>query len=1019
MQRLVHRAGGTDRRLDRVGLAIEVDRQTGRGELVRSDEEAAAGDVRKQGDRVAILRRRDGRRQSLELQRLGAAHDLRDLEGLNGVETVVICRVGQFLRAFTEQGRHAGVVLRHLELRAVLDGDRRGCRCVSVIGALRDDLVRGDLRVVLNGEASRIIDADVAGHRDGGVPDHGIARGVVIELRLRASAPRRAVAGGIRRYRNTRRIDRHVLDGEAAVVLHEHLERCELRGDGRHVDRAVIQLDLVALLKVQRLVLRAGGADRRLNRVGLAIEVDRQTCRCELVRSDEQALAGAVGEQRDGVAVCRISNGFHKRLIADAGGRVARQEGARLDAVGGHVVHSRRCGDVALSAIRFRNRNVERTTGNNGFASVGGKYCSAFQRNGIIVAEVRSDSGSAIVVRTNDGLRLITRRIHIDFRTGNIERDIIIFCHQRTEGVGRAAVLIQRYQRAVSDVEHRTRRAGRAVRTFCIDASPALDGAVVDGHIDRVERYDSIVHGTISTRQNLAAIDDIHRRCSRLITTDSQNLIVRSCCNTAHIELRVIQRQSIQVATRINAAPIILVIDDRHIFERDIDIAACIHAHAEAAAADGDRMILTINGEGLRDGITSAAALSYRSIRQQRDSGAGVGRVNRFGQVIVIRQRVVDNRAGNGKLDRHDGEAAHRDIVHFALRINFEDAEGRFPSDAVMPETDRLSGIGNAQIEREPPGCAVRRIDFHDLRYAAGIRDKGHGMNLKRQVRRFEFCRFFLRRGRRLFAEADHNRFTVAVRNARKDGRYVYVGDDAVVNRGRHDRGCVVGHNINDFRLGCAFSSDVDLHSARSAFGNRRGNSDRAVRRHFHIQVGDVLQHRNYVCRPRRCDGVRKRGVAYGADLRFTAGLAHHSIGIGIGGAFDGYGFAEQIAVPGYLNRRFCSALKDEGSAGSRKRHIAGIGRALCSGVDGVRAAADAKILRCLNVCAQCHSLCRQQTEVGDRHVGALPIDDVRGIFHEPVSTELRGRCFIRGRDRPLRMVYAFCVNKDYYSVVE
>ena len=239
------------------------------------------------------------------------------LDRLDRVDTVCIRRTeGLTVSSEERVERSHTISVGQLELCAVLDRDGGRSRGIALVGTLGHDLVGNDGRVVLNAEVGRIVDAQIAGHSDDGVPNDGAASRVVVDLRLGGTPPRRGVAAVVSLYSDARAVDGHIINDQRAVVLHDHVEGSQLGGVIGHVDLAVDQRDLVALLKVKRLVHCAGGTHGALDRVSVAVKVDGQTGTGEPVRSDEESRARAIAQQRDRIAILRRRDRVRQGLVA-------------------------------------------------------------------------------------------------------------------------------------------------------------------------------------------------------------------------------------------------------------------------------------------------------------------------------------------------------------------------------------------------------------------------------------------------------------------------------------------------------------------------------------------------------------------------------------------------------------------------------------------------------------------------------------------------------------------------------
>ena len=151
--------------------------------------------------------------------------------------------------------------------------------------------------------------------------------------------------------------DLHVGKCQVAVVLDEH-------GGQAAGERTVLQLELAALLKVPRLVLRSGGADKALaHAVVVAAEVDHDVLRMGGNRLDAVSVLN-VAEKRDqgglGSVVGNGGNGVVEGLVlhvTDLGDKYAL-----LHTV---LALSEVCRDVSLGAELCGNRRAEGTAGNS------------------------------------------------------------------------------------------------------------------------------------------------------------------------------------------------------------------------------------------------------------------------------------------------------------------------------------------------------------------------------------------------------------------------------------------------------------------------------------------------------------------------------------------------------------------------------------------------------------------------------------------------------------------------------
>ena len=310
------RAGRTDRlTIDSVSEAREVDRQAC-GELALRGLDAVAGAVSQQGDGFTILSGGEGSLERLVLGFADLGHILTGSEGARTVAVVhplVVGGSGDFGQV---------VILAHLSLFRRIGHGSLGCSVEHYLAIERASLehqAKAVLGIAAGGVDLHIaVDLALALHRhvDGGIA--AVAAHVEGEATCRVGVDGRAiddhraivvrqrVGAGVA---GIVECQRHALEGQVAVVLHQDLSL--LGGDG-----TILEGDLVVLEQLEAVGLRAGRTDRlTIDSIGEAREVDRQACG-ELSLRGLDAVAGAVGQQGDGFTILSGGEGSLEGLVS-------------------------------------------------------------------------------------------------------------------------------------------------------------------------------------------------------------------------------------------------------------------------------------------------------------------------------------------------------------------------------------------------------------------------------------------------------------------------------------------------------------------------------------------------------------------------------------------------------------------------------------------------------------------------------------------------------------------------------
>ena len=293
---------------------------------------------------------------------------------------------------------------------------------------------------------------------DGAAVDDNIA--VVVGQRVTTAANKLAT------------VERHVVQRQVAVVLDKHQRLLR-------IDRAVLEGDLVVLLELERLSLCAGRADRlAVHRVGEPAEVDRQTVRLESVGENLDAVAGAVAEQGDGVAVNRSRKRSFQGLVlgvADLGDVLDRHKLA----VGIPLVVS---GSSRSKASRLGHRRLR---GRGGHGGLGGfveddaaVHGAASQGQGQAVLGVVVGSGDLHVTVDHGGTchghadgGVAAVAAHVERHVASLRRDRRVVDHNVAVVIGHCVTApdagavnshaIQRQVAVVLDQEASILRRGR------------------------------------------------------------------------------------------------------------------------------------------------------------------------------------------------------------------------------------------------------------------------------------------------------------------------------------------------------------------------------------------------------------------------------------------------------------------------------------------------------------------------------------------------------------------------------
>ena len=484
-------------------------------------------------------------------------------------------------------------------------------------------------------------------------------------------------------------VDRQVQPG--LLVDHDHFLRVRIQGNGNITRHLMRRRDRSLQAGVRRLAdlgndrhrgvsghaLFFNGiheiAPRRVDRERIAIQLDHQR-----LANRKRERTGII-QQRDRFAVCsrsRLGKAF-KLCLADL-----RHIVTGLNGIGPVAVV---LGDIARRADFLRHRHSKRAAGdrqNGGIAVVVGKAGFTGHGNSIPFAHVHRRTSQSVVFIKRDDCLTVLITVDCDRGPGDVDRDIFVFDLDRAETVGLTGVDILADQGAAQDGERRAIRPGLNVQ-----AGPALDRAVRNGHIHRVERGDGVTVGTVVHRLDLA-VPDGHGRKIFLIAADGQRLgCLRSCFQSYSVK-----RQAVQIAARIDAASALRVVFDGNILERYIDVGLRIHPDAEAAVVDGDRMVVAINRYRSLDREPVVVPSIDRDILQQRNGLAVLSVGKRIFRGLII---------GLTDLDR----------IIYPLVYNMV---YRVPAPIfAMIEQERV-GIGSRRIFAEPsiPGMELElRID--------------------------------------------------------------------------------------------------------------------------------------------------------------------------------------------------------------------------------------------------------------------------------------------------------------------
>ena len=305
-----------------------------------------------------------------------------------------------------------------------------------------------------------------------------------------------------------------------------------------------------------------------------------------------------------------------------------------------------RCGSLAIctilvidNTVKGATRNLNRTARYERIIGRPRSDSSLIQqRDDVTFAKRNLGIGHVIIIRrgilgaeSSNSLGVV-RTTYINLGICNRSSYIVCLENDYTKGIPVSRIEIFGDEFAIINC------VSRPIRTrFCIEASPALNGAIGNCKVSRHKVDNRVTILAIRMAHELAVRNRHIGGVGLRITADGQRLRI---VTTTQIDLYVIKRQAIQIASRKDAITIVPAIVYGQVLDGNVNLCVGTRAHYAngALSPTSNRMVSAVEGDALVDCNTVLIHAIYRLrvakryVLQQCNGITVNGRVNRLKQ---------------------------------------------------------------------------------------------------------------------------------------------------------------------------------------------------------------------------------------------------------------------------------------------------------------------------------------------------------------------------------------------------